>query len=832
MSKVELFLAFKYLNLINIPDYPPPSFEEAISTPPMSACASTTTLANTLQFTRASSPLATLPATSHSAAQSRCQAAEPYRECPTTQGVTSPQTGDSLSRIDNDTTSAGSSPNIPAADDDSQMDMEIIEPTSDYLADYRSRARMSRVRLALGPDPAESTASLHDEISATGMHVRGRTRRPGPVLDLTTEGVQPATQPCSALAKRRHLSLSPLRTLFPSKTGLHDRSQSVQPSPISPSSPISPTGHRSAPTLKTSFSTVSLGFFTSHNGESSSLRQDLARIFSHKGKERPPEEPFDEWEVVDGCDGVESPSPISLCSAMEAMRQSPSPFEDASAVTATHPPSVQEDQEQTFAEPSVGARASPPPFTSYREEKVRAIFERPARRNHSPPVQTQTPSPPSPSLAPSATSGFPSPISPLGDTGINNRERMNTAPGFSVLTKRIGHTAGPSPLSGEVWRPDGDGNVSAAIELQRAMDTPLPDSPVGSPTYFDYTPRTPIAPASHGSREQIARTLVSPTVPWRTHYLGSRSTTQLVSDSNSIDVRSPDRQRNHGRTLGRAATINPVPTVSFYDPPLTPSRHHYRGRPLPRPPPGTPSLIRAVDSVYASSQDDAYSTFASAATIFGEEGHLIDLDDDASPQPESSSASRLSTPLIDFEDETSPPSPELPFLSLAASSSSTLDREGGPETTHDTSRPVYGEVTELDVLASRLNDSNTRDGTDYDTLLLLSEFIGPATHTSLASSGPAPSLPSRGADPEEGEAPLQGRIEVKRRRKTRDGKQKIKLSLLGVDVNKCAICMSQFREGELADMGASCQHAFHAVCLGQWRGNGKRTCPLCRATFG
>ncbi|KII87699.1 hypothetical protein PLICRDRAFT_112317, partial [Plicaturopsis crispa FD-325 SS-3] len=74
---------------------------------------------------------------------------------------------------------------------------------------------------------------------------------------------------------------------------------------------------------------------------------------------------------------------------------------------------------------------------------------------------------------------------------------------------------------------------------------------------------------------------------------------------------------------------------------------------------------------------------------------------------------------------------------------------------------------------------------------------------------------------------LLGKIEIERRRVTKDGRVKLKLSLLGVGVDKCGICLSQFKEGEWAGLGASCQHAFHEHCLRTWLAR-SRTCPMCR----
>ncbi|KAH7887134.1 hypothetical protein F5I97DRAFT_1807577, partial [Phlebopus sp. FC_14] len=72
-----------------------------------------------------------------------------------------------------------------------------------------------------------------------------------------------------------------------------------------------------------------------------------------------------------------------------------------------------------------------------------------------------------------------------------------------------------------------------------------------------------------------------------------------------------------------------------------------------------------------------------------------------------------------------------------------------------------------------------------------------------------------------------GNVELERRRVTRDGRVKLKMSLLGVTVERCAICMSQFKHGDRGILGAKCNHVFHEKCLASWLAR-NQTCPLCR----
>lgn len=62
----------------------------------------------------------------------------------------------------------------------------------------------------------------------------------------------------------------------------------------------------------------------------------------------------------------------------------------------------------------------------------------------------------------------------------------------------------------------------------------------------------------------------------------------------------------------------------------------------------------------------------------------------------------------------------------------------------------------------------------------------------------------------------------------KDGRVKLKLSLFGMAVDRCGICLSQFKEGESAALASStCRHVFHERCLTRWLAR-NQTCPLCR----
>ncbi|TDL22777.1 hypothetical protein BD410DRAFT_722463, partial [Rickenella mellea] len=74
-----------------------------------------------------------------------------------------------------------------------------------------------------------------------------------------------------------------------------------------------------------------------------------------------------------------------------------------------------------------------------------------------------------------------------------------------------------------------------------------------------------------------------------------------------------------------------------------------------------------------------------------------------------------------------------------------------------------------------------------------------------------------------------GKVEMERRRVTKDGRVKLKLSLFGVVVDKCGICLSQFKKDDSAYL-VHCQHAFHEGCLEKWALR-SLACPLCRSSL-
>jgi len=126
-------------------------------------------------------------------------------------------------------------------------------------------------------------------------------------------------------------------------------------------------------------------------------------------------------------------------------------------------------------------------------------------------------------------------------------------------------------------------------------------------------------------------------------------------------------------------------------------------------------------------------------------------------------------------------------------------------------------VIDLDLLISRIDSS---DGGTYQDLPTVSEVIGEAERPGTARPHVRPEGPA--------DIPLVGQIEVQRHRKLKDGRVKLKLRLMGVSVDNCGICLTQFKDKEMVALTPKCQHPYHEKCLTMWLQRNP-TCPSCRS---
>jgi hypothetical protein len=136
-------------------------------------------------------------------------------------------------------------------------------------------------------------------------------------------------------------------------------------------------------------------------------------------------------------------------------------------------------------------------------------------------------------------------------------------------------------------------------------------------------------------------------------------------------------------------------------------------------------------------------------------------------------------------------------------------------------------ITDLDIVASRLEANPS--ASHFDDIALLQDFLGPALPSSLSPA-------------ELSSIPL-GIVEVEKRRVTKEGKTKTKLACLGLRVDRCGICLGQFKEGQGAYVLGGCLHVFHGRvdtegglpsvgvpspdCAREWFRR-SRVCPMCR----
>ncbi|WVQ95530.1 hypothetical protein IAU59_002627 [Kwoniella sp. CBS 9459] len=174
-------------------------------------------------------------------------------------------------------------------------------------------------------------------------------------------------------------------------------------------------------------------------------------------------------------------------------------------------------------------------------------------------------------------------------------------------------------------------------------------------------------------------------------------------------------------------------------------------------------------------------------------------------------SSSPSTSKIGLEEETSQ---VLGDISDEASreadeSGSQQQQSATPADARTSSQTSRREWTDLDLLAARIEGS----GREFEGFTQITSFLGPSK--------------TPGATPAALSTLLPGLINVDSRRTTPQGRVKLKLSLLGLRVSKCPICLSQFKGGEKAVMLPMCSHVGHENCARRWFRESAR-CWVCR----
>ncbi|PVF92303.1 hypothetical protein CPB86DRAFT_744441 [Serendipita vermifera] len=157
---------------------------------------------------------------------------------------------------------------------------------------------------------------------------------------------------------------------------------------------------------------------------------------------------------------------------------------------------------------------------------------------------------------------------------------------------------------------------------------------------------------------------------------------------------------------------------------------------------------------------------------------------------------------------------------MAASTSSqcltdceaSLTSDGVPTGLVDSSPPPAYDDTDWGRFRARIAAAPT--SATYEDLLLLEEFNGPASPLIQSAEGERIFNVSVAL------------VEIINRRKNKEGKAKLKLAVAGTRVDKCGICLTQFRGEERAAL-TDCRHCFHELCLQRWMTR-VTLCPLCR----
>ncbi|KAF8814684.1 hypothetical protein BYT27DRAFT_6957216 [Phlegmacium glaucopus] len=647
-----------YDDQIGIPDYPPPSFQEAtMTTPPLSACSSTTTLVP------ASIPTVLIP--------------ENIPEMP--EFLVVPPKVETLNKTV-----------VSDQGSDSDESLQIIDKSSVVCSDdlpkgveLEKRVR-SDWKSRRGFDFPISSSSEFSQKQGDGSDAdRGRSARriPGRLTIDSNVIVIEDNNKLSPISptKRRFLSLSPLRTILSPPLGIDpDRPVSAQPSPCS--SPYATSSRsiffRSSTSLATA-SMMKLPLSPCKNDNSANRK-----LFG-KGKEK-----LDHWEVIDEDNYPDEFDiggyPSSLMSAIQALKISPSfhvgnsPARSQSFSVGSRPlasprtkefPNGSQDGTMHEAQSIVSSQTHLNGSLRDRKGPSSALLDRKLWR--------------SPASASTAASGsvalgaeFPPtrPISPV----------THPVPSPTPVPSILKHTLPPihsSPLRPTIVT--GDQPSSTKID-QQALDTPLPATPVYR-THFDVV--------VNGTTLNDQETIIA-----------ARPVPELNDSFSAEDVCTC---RSTPLSLG---TANSLAQINFMEEPMTPNRRHYTGRPLPRPP---PSVTRSnIDSTFAPGVS-AYDAEGHSSRC--PEGLLINLDDTSL---DDCSASGASTPLSDEarlrSQQHLPITPsssatELTVGSTTALSDSTVRGPTSPMS--EANRRL--DPTELDLLVSRLADGEG-DGSDYE----------------------------------------------------------------------------------------------------------------------
>ncbi|KAF9568629.1 hypothetical protein CPC08DRAFT_757314 [Agrocybe pediades] len=701
-----------------VPNYPPPSFQEAMTTPPVSVCSSTTSLAlapnsRPLAFPEMIQPRA-IP--------------EDHRE-----DVEREQSPEDRSPVSENDLNFESSMfvvernTVPVCNTDLPSGPEL---------EKRVKTDWLRRRGVEFPGKGNDSSTKLIDGHIGGILSRGRSTLRLPLriqIDPEPDVVEPS--PPSAISpKKRFLSLSPLKTVFPSRSPVHqDRATlSAHPTPSSPYSSSRSLFFRSSTSLATS-SFLRLPLLSSSgHGKSEPLSRQL-----FKGKERTKSpDDLNTWEVVEeeayenvDEDGNEKPDhPKSLMSAVESFQAqakrldtgySPTKLQILTFSDTARTKQYAPETPDTPRHIACSARFNQEAALKDWKGPSTAFIDRPVNRSRSPDVALKyanaetIPTSPIPS-----THVFESSVA-TGPPLTCVRVRATPSPSQPAIGSSASSAVHPSPLH---WTGLKENlNERAAAIYQIALDTPLPVTPqfYSSVDHSGSIAALNLDESPDSTLSAVMPDRLSPSPESHRIWDADSSSAPIVDPAHPslpLPVSDPPPVIAHSATADQE--------------PMTPSRHHYAGRPLPRPPPTT-SRAGVVDSTYAPPADPRYNPDKIGGSLSTcPEGLLIDLEDttlDTIPASESTTPTDdgfFQYPLQLQRSQGSTSSVNL----LADSSSSfnihsvqgisTPSRAISPTPVntndHESGRhPGFSELTDLDLLVSSIADADP-NGSDYE----------------------------------------------------------------------------------------------------------------------
>ena len=531
-----------------IPDFPPPSFQEAITTPVyrMQGVAMSDTSFSSYHSIQRSPSVDSYPTTSASSPASQYEDA--YETDPP--GINHPVPAFS-------TSDAGSPVGYSPAEWEAERQQGI--PLEERVRRERERQEQAETTHP-SPGPPKSTsrsrACSHCGVSSKSPTDDRRTRkaetvprRRGFLRHRHSQSFSSASVPSTPIRSRPRTSLK-------STSSSKRKSRSMSPSP----------------SLMTPMST------------SNSLSVMSRKLFAHsnKGKDKSSaDEPLESWEVLDTgslpVPEVENPQPptsrvrrtlsrmsLSALAAINTQTEAgrngsiePYPFEPPLPSATTEKARLKQ------SDPPASTQSMPP---SLHHDQPPATFTSPPVRRASSPLTAKTFPPPTNS---------PSPTPPM-NIAASTPDISRTRPALVVDSRQTP----TSPLISPV-----------AMRLgtrQRVKSISIHTGPPSSILF----PKVPIPSDRRVTTGSNLRKHVSPTIDPSSplSVLNSFPDVPLI---NTHFEKSIQNRNFHAPSI---STIRPPPSPLDPEPP-TPVRHHYLGRPLPTPPPGVPPSPSAYESL-------------------------------------------------------------------------------------------------------------------------------------------------------------------------------------------------------------------------------------------